>query len=75
MPASAARKADCPVSPPARTSTCAKALHRACVVLGGAPELAARLQVPEPTLRAWMEGRGEPPEPVFLAAVEILLQL
>jgi hypothetical protein len=29
--------------------------------------------VPEPTLQAWLEGRDEPPQMVFLAAVEIVL--
>jgi len=74
MPASAAKKVeDCPMAPPARRTTYAKALHRACVVLGGASELAQRLDVPEISLRDWMEGREEPPEDVFLAAVELLL--
>jgi hypothetical protein len=74
MPASAAKKADdCPMAPPARRTTYAKALHRACVMLGGASELATRLAVPESSLRDWMEGRNEPPEAVFLAVVELLL--
>ena len=74
MPLSAAKKdAECPTAPPSRRTTFAKALHRACVVMGGASELAARLAVPESSLRDWMEGRAEPPEPVFLAVVELLL--
>ena len=74
MPATAADKPDdCPMAPPARRTTYAKALHRACVVMGGASELANRLAVPESSLRDWMEGRNEPPEAVFLSAVELLL--
>lgn len=70
---SAARKVDCPAAPPSRESTYAKALHRACLLVGGADKLAARLGIPEATLRSWMEGREDPPEEVFLAAVELLL--
>jgi hypothetical protein len=61
------------MAPPSLRTTYAKALHRACVVLGGAEALATRLRVPETSLREWMEGRDEPPEAVFLAAVELLL--
>ena len=74
MPTSAAKNTDdCPTAPPARRTTYAKALHRACVVMGGASELAQRLDVPEVSLRDWMEGREEPPEAVFLAVVDLLL--
>ena len=66
-------RADCPAAPPSRESTQARALHRACLILGGVPQLAAHLGVPEPSLRAWLEGRDEPPQMVFLAAVEIVL--
>jgi hypothetical protein len=72
MPA-AAKKEECPVAPPARRTTYAKALHRACVVVGGSDKLAARLGVPEMALRDWMEGRDEPSEEAFLATVELLL--
>ena len=74
MPASPAKKTDdCPAAPPARRTTYAKALHRACIVVGGAKSLAARLGVQENSLRDWMEGREDPPEAVFLAVVELLL--
>jgi DNA-binding transcriptional regulator YiaG len=66
-------KAECPAAPPSRETTQARALHRACLVLGGAPQLAAHLGVGEATLQAWLEGRDEPPQMVFLAAVEIVL--
>jgi hypothetical protein len=68
-----ADRIDCPLPPPARQSTQARALHRACVVLGGIGALAQHLGVSEPALRAWLEGRDEPPHMVFLAAVEIVL--
>ena len=65
--------ADCPVALPSRESTYARALHRACVILEGIPQLALHLKVAEWRLRAWLEGREEPPLGVFLAAVEIIL--
>ena len=64
---------DCPQPPPARDSTFARALHRACLVLGGAEQLSRHLGVSEEGLRAWLEGREDPPQMVFLAAVEIIL--
>jgi len=65
--------ADCPSSPPARQSTYARALHRACLILGGAEQLSRHLGVPEANVRAWLEGREDPPQMVFLASVEIVL--
>lgn len=64
---------DCPQPPPARDSTFARALHRACLILGGAEQLSRHLGVSEDGLRAWLEGREDPPQMVFLAAVEIIL--
>ena len=72
MRASTAR-ADCPSAPPSRQTTYARALHRACLILGGVPQMAGHLGLPEATLRAWLEGRDDPPQMVFLAAVEIVL--
>lgn len=63
---------DCPLTREARRSTYARALHRACVVLGGTPGLAAHLGVPEENLLRWLQGE-EPPFETFLAAVEVLL--
>ena len=64
---------DCPVSRDSRASTYARALHRACVIVGGIAALAAQLRVAEPALRGWLDGSEEPPLSIFLAAVEILL--
>jgi len=64
---------DCPLTPPSRQTTYARALHRACLILGGVAQLAAHLKVAEPALRTWLEAREEPPESIFLAAVEIVL--
>jgi hypothetical protein len=66
-------KADCPNPPPARQSTFARALHRACLILGGVEQLSRHLGVSEAAMRAWLEGRDDPPQMVFLAAVEIVL--
>lgn len=64
---------DCPSPAPLRESTYARALHLACLVLGGLPELAARLEASENAVKSWIEGRDRPPESVFLAAVEVIL--
>jgi hypothetical protein len=73
MTATVPASADCPSAPPARETTYARTLHRACLILGGAEGLARHLGVAEPSLRKWMEGREEPPQMVFLAAIEIIL--
>jgi hypothetical protein len=69
---SAAAK-DCPLAPPEHASAYARALHRACLILGGIQSLAKHLEVSEDALRRWMAGEEEPPEPVFLASVEVIL--
>ena len=55
-------KIDCPAAPPSRQTTYARALHRACLILGGVPQLASHLGVSEPPLRGWLEGRDDPPD-------------
>jgi len=65
--------ADCPRAPAARESTYVRALHRACVILGGASQLAGHIGAREEDLRRWMQGGQEPPESAFLVAVEIIL--
>jgi hypothetical protein len=65
--------ADCPHAPAARESTSVRALHRACLILGGIAQFATHVSVPEGDLRRWMEGAEEPPEWVFLVSVEIIL--
>lgn len=69
----AAAAIDCPTPAPSRRTVYARTLHRACMVVGGLPELAAKLRATETALRAWIEGVEDPPESFFLAAVEILL--
>jgi hypothetical protein len=69
---SAAAK-DCPLAPPEHASAYARAVHRACLIVGGVQSLAKHLKVSEAELRRWMAGEEEPPEPVFLAAVEVIL--
>jgi len=64
---------DCDVAPVWLETTQVRALHRACLIVGGVGPLAAHLQVAESALRTWLEGREEPPEDVFLAAVELIL--
>lgn len=57
----------------ARKSVYVRALHRACVILGSLDALARHLGISEADLRPWLQGRADPPYPIFLAAVEILL--
>jgi hypothetical protein len=73
MRESSAAAQDCPVAPPARASVHARALHRACLVLGGTDKLARHLGTPEADLLGWLRGDEPPPESAFLAAVEIVL--
>lgn len=67
------RSTDCPIPAPSRRTVHARALHRACVVLGSVAALAAQLKASEAAVRSWIEGIDEPPESAFLGAVEILL--
>jgi hypothetical protein len=64
---------DCPLAPPKQASTYTRALHVACLILGGIEPLAKHLQVSTIPLRAWITGEVEPPFPIFLAAVEVVL--
>jgi hypothetical protein len=64
---------DCPVAPPEHSSVHARALHRACLIVGGLGVLAARMDVPAEDLDGWMRGQSEAPEHVFREAVEIIL--
>jgi hypothetical protein len=73
MRTSASLAVDCPMAPASRSDTYARALHRACVIVGGVGQLAAQLKVPEADLRRWLKCEGDPPLDVFLATVEILL--
>jgi hypothetical protein len=69
---SAAAK-DCPLAPPAYATVYARALHRACLVLGGMQQLARHLEVSEEDVRRWLTADQQPPEKVFHDAVEVIL--
>lgn len=73
MRSSTAAAVDCPLAQPSRQNTYARAMHRACLILGGIAQLTGHLKVSETALRSWLDGIDEPPLEVFLAAVEILL--
>src|SRR4051794_12497391 len=60
MRTGASATADCPLAPPARETTYIRALHHACVVLGGVAQLASHLQASEYAVNTWLEGREEP---------------
>jgi hypothetical protein len=63
---------NCPAAPRSQVTVHTRVLHRACQIVGGVEQLAARLRVPVPTLVRWLDGEGEPPTPVFLQAVDIV---
>jgi DNA-binding transcriptional regulator YiaG len=49
-----------------------KTLHTACLMLGGEHRLAAYLGVPTDVVEAWLNGRGTPPDSVFLRCVDLV---
>ena len=71
--ASATTATDCPLAPPAHATVQCRALHRACLILGGIEMLAQRLDTTVPDLRRWMSGEEPAPIKVFENCVEILL--
>jgi hypothetical protein len=73
MRTGASAATDCPTAAPSRRMVHARAMHRACVIVGGVAALAAKLKASEAAVRGWIEGIDEPPESTFLGAVEILL--
>jgi hypothetical protein len=64
---------DCPLAPPEHSSVYSRALHRACLIVGGVEILGDRLSVDVEKLKHWMKGDEVPPETVFLACVEMIL--
>jgi hypothetical protein len=64
---------DCPLAPPSRRTTYARAFHRACMILGGVAQLAAQLGLSEAAVRTWLDGMEEPPDNAFLSVLEIIL--
>jgi hypothetical protein len=64
---------ECPLAPPEHASVQSRALHRACLILGGVAALAKRLEVSERDIEQWLRGEVEMPERAFLHAVEIVL--
>jgi len=64
---------DCPLAAPSQVTVYTRVLHRACQMTGGVERLAARLRVPAATLYRWLDGEAEPPTPVFLKAVDIVM--
>ena len=64
---------NCPLAPPEHASVHSRALHRACLIVGGIEHLARRLEVSAMELEQWMRGMQSPPERAFLESVEIIL--
>jgi hypothetical protein len=70
---SSAAARECPLAPPQHASVQSRALHRACLIVGGAEELAKRLEVSLPDIERWLRGEEPVPERAFLHAVEVVL--
>ena len=47
---------------------------KAAEILGGRSQLGRHLQVPGDELAAWIEGKRIPPRPMFLKAIDIVLE-
>lgn len=58
---------------PRRVTTVTRTLGRAAFAARGVVALARMLRVAEPDLRRWLRGDEEPPDAVFLAALEMVL--
>jgi hypothetical protein len=50
-----------------------QAVHRAAEIAGEPRKLARRLRVPMEALVAWITGRDQPPNAVFLECVDMIL--
>lgn len=64
---------DCPLAPPPHATVQARALHRACLIVGGIERLAEALGHPRGDLERWIRGEEAPPESAFHGAVNIVL--
>jgi hypothetical protein len=51
-----------------------RTLRVAASVLGGPRRLAQLLGVPSADVLAWLSGTAEPPQPIFLKALEMILK-
>jgi hypothetical protein len=49
-----------------------RTLHDACLILGGEHKLAEWLGVDVGVVHEWLNGRGRPPDAVFLRCVDLL---
>ena len=49
-----------------------RTLHEACLILGGEHKLASYLGVPLNQVEGWLNGRGVPPDAVFLRCVDLV---
>jgi hypothetical protein len=49
-------------------------LARACDIAGGRDRLAARLEVEPHALEFWLAGRATPPDRIFMAVVDLVLE-
>lgn len=61
-------------APSSNRSTKAALLRAACEAMGGVSALAARLEISEAMLRKYASGAFEMADPLFLRAVDVLLE-
>ena len=52
----------------------ARLMRRACDIVGGRERLAARLDVELHSLEFWLAGRATPPDRIFMAVVDLVLE-
>jgi hypothetical protein len=51
-----------------------RALERALQIVGGSPELAARLRVADYVLELWLQGRASMPASAFFEIVDVIIE-
>jgi hypothetical protein len=56
------------------SSVYARTMHKAAEVAGGEKKLARYLRVPLADLQKWIAGKDTPPTPIFLKAVDLVLE-
>jgi hypothetical protein len=49
-----------------------RTLHEACLAVGGEHKLASFLGVPVAEVESWLNGRGVPPDAIFLRCVDLV---
>jgi hypothetical protein len=64
---------DCPKAPSFRASLVTLILHEACEAAGGISQLADLLRVSPVSLNRWLDGEEEPPDEIYQACIDLVL--